>query len=270
MVSNKTYRDKVIKPVLSTSHASRSEGKVTRSGLSWMNRFLHQLIHSELKEKGGAFSKRAGEGGTFLPSLSAWAAPGWVQQSRIGTSKQAPAQLHYPTSPPKGCRDPAKVLPTHTQVLCPHNLLSAMDLQHGDGLCQFVGLLLLSKPLIYLANAMTNDEASAYPGLFVTSCGVNVLGKQRLIPPSANKMAFLVVFTGRAHFLWVSLLWHYWEMFRGRYLHSAEFLWHPPSAFDTGLGPRLPEDERALCTAPYQFVVLTEWRDYFSMAGTAD
>lgn len=153
-----------------------------------------------------------------------------------------------------------------------------MDLQHGDGppwllnlqtLYQLVELLLLSKTLIYLTNAMTDGKASVYSGLFVTSCGVNVLGKQHLIPPSANKMAFSVVFTGRARFLWVSLLWRYWEMFCGRYLHSTEFLWHPPSAFDTGLGPRLPEDERALCIAPYQFVVLTEWRDYFSMAGKA-
>ena len=85
-----------------------------------------------------------------------------------------------------------------------------MDLQHGDGtpwllnlqtLSQLVELLLLSKTLIYLANVMTNDKASVYSGLFVTSCGVNVLGKQRLIPPSANKMFFSVVFTGRAHFL---------------------------------------------------------------------
>lgn len=136
-------------------------------------------------------------------------------------------------------------------------------------LCQLVEPLLLSKTLIYLTNAMTNDKTSVYSGLFVTSCGANVLGKQCLIPLSANKMAFSVVFTGRAHFLWVSLLWRYWEMFCGRYLHSTEFQWHPPSALDTGLGPRLPEDERALCWAPYQFVVLTEWRDYFSMAGKA-
>lgn len=60
---------------------------------------------------------------------------------------------------------------------------------------------------------MTNDKASVYSGLFVTSHGINALGKQRLILPSANKMAFLVIFTGRARFLWVSLLWRYWKMF---------------------------------------------------------
>lgn len=137
-------------------------------------------------------------------------------------------------------------------------------------LCQLVELLLLSKTLIYLPNAMTNDKASVYSGLFVTSYSANALGKQCLIPPLANKMAFSLVFTGRAHFLWVHLLWRYWEMFCGRYLHSAEFLWHPPSTFDTRSEPRLPEDKRALCTAPYQFVVLTEWRDYFSRPGKAD
>lgn len=85
-----------------------------------------------------------------------------------------------------------------------------MDLLHADGppwllnletLCQLVEMLLLSTTQIYLANAMTNDKASVYSDLLVASCGVNVLGEQCLIPPSANKMAFLVVFTGRACFL---------------------------------------------------------------------
>lgn len=149
-----------------------------------------------------------------------------------------------------------------------------MGLQHGDGPPQMLNLQTLcqlaelsSQILIYLANATTNDKVLVYSGLFVTICGVNVLGKQHFIPSSANEMAFSVVSKGRARFLWVSLLWRNWEMFCGRYLHSAEFLWHPPSTFDTGLGPRLPEDERPLYTAPYQFVVLTAWRDYFSMAG---
>lgn len=129
-----------------------------------------------------------------------------------------------------------------------------------------VELLLWSKTLINLANTMTSDKASVSSGLFSTSCGVNVLGKQHSMLPLANKMVFSATFTRRAHFLWVTLLWRYWENFCGRYLHLAEFLWHPPNAFDTRLGHRLPEDERALCTAPYQFVVLTEKPDDFSMA----
>lgn len=114
--------------------------------------------------------------------------------------------------PQRGAGTPLRgpILPTYIQVLCPNKLLFRMDLLHADGppwllnletLCHLVEMLLLTTTQIYLANAMTNDKTSVYFDLLVTSCGVNVLGEQCLIPPSANKVAFLVVFTGRACFL---------------------------------------------------------------------
>lgn len=179
-----------------------------------MNRFLHQLVRQrgELKEKGGLSLKEQETVGHFCPVYQ----PEQLQdgRNRAGSTQ---ASRHWPSCaaplhPQRGAgtllRGPT--LPEHTQVLCPHNLLSPMDLQHGDSppwllnlqtLCQLLELLLLSKTLVYLANALTNDKPSVYSGLFVTSCSVNVLGKQRLTPPSANKMAFSVVFTGRARFL---------------------------------------------------------------------
>lgn len=140
------------------------------------------------------------------------------------------ASRHQPSCDPwlHPQRGAGTLLKGHTQGLSPHSLLSATDLQHQDGprwllnlqsLSQLVELLLLSKTLIYLPNAMTNDKASGYSGLFVISRGVNVPGKQCLIHPSANGAALSRLFTGRAHFPRVSLLWRYWERFCGRYLH---------------------------------------------------
>lgn len=95
-------------------------------------------------------------------------------------------------------------------MLCPNNCLSLADLQHRNGptlslnlqtLWQIVELLLLSRTLVNMANAMTNDKASLSSGLFATSCVVNALGNQCLMLPSANKMAFSVAFMGRSCFL---------------------------------------------------------------------
>lgn len=119
---------------------------------------------------------------------------------------------------------------------CPSTVTEpAKSLSERVGLV--VELLLWNKTLINLANTMTSDKASVSSGLFSTSCGVNVLRKQCSMLPLANKMVFSAAFTRRAHFLWVTVLWRYWENFCGRYftlgwipVASSERIWHRAGA----------------------------------------
>lgn len=91
----------------------------------------------------------------------------------------------------------------HIQVLDPHKLLSPIILMRGcpstvtepatilsERVRLVVELLLWNKTLINLANTLTSDNVSVSSGLFSTSCGVNVLGKQCSMLPLANKKGF--------------------------------------------------------------------------------
>ena len=159
MVLNKIYRDQVIKPMLSTFRASRSQNKVTHGGLSWMNCFLQQLVRQrcELRAKGALSLKKQERGGLLCPPHQPeQLQDGWNRAGLAQASRHQPccaAWLHPHRGAGTLLRGP--MLPTHTQVLWPHNLLSPLDLWHGAGppwllnlqtLCQLVELLLLAKP----------------------------------------------------------------------------------------------------------------------------